>query len=318
MSITIVSGHSNPATPAPLNHRAYAQRHGYAYVFDATPYPLETVWDQKLLAILQVMKDPETEWIFWIDDDAIFTQLDVPLTQLRGKDVDAPWGPAADTDRRDIPLLERPESFHVCRSPVNPFGEWSAINAGLMIIRNTATMRDFIATILHTPMESVAAWWDPEVNGNLYADDGDQERMQYLIATRGLAEQVGLHDPLAFNSRTYHLAERLDELFVCHLANYRDKVQGYRELRERFGLSEYLLPPDELDHELYRHSMFFHRPALLPQCGADPASESESEPAPTTRPLPPLTSRGARIVGDLEWQGRRLARWTITRLRGGG
>ena len=307
--ITVVSAHSDPRLPAPLNHQVYCRRHGYQYFFDATPYPLTTVWDQKLLAMERALADRDCDWVFWIDDDAFFAQLDVPLTAVRGRDVDAPWGPAADDDRRDLALVERPELIHVCRSPVNPVGKWSAINAGLLLLRNHETVRDLLRSIRSTPMDVVKQWWRPEVNGNLYADDGDQERMQYLICTRGWGPLVALHDPLAFNARPYHIADRVDEVFVCHLANFRDKVAGVAAMRERFGLDEFLLPPGALaDLAPYRHSMFV-------RMTEPPPVVEPGDQATGVEPVPEPSGDDVRARSSLLAQARRRAAGLRDRLR---
>lgn len=82
----IISGSSRLRFNSRLNHAGFAHLHNYRYVFDSTPRPLESVYDHKLLAILDLPVDGD-RW-FWIDDDAFFTQFSRPLEAI-GLDFDA-------------------------------------------------------------------------------------------------------------------------------------------------------------------------------------------------------------------------------------
>lgn len=77
MAVLILSSHSDPRQPAPVNHQCYAARHGYGYLFDATPDHLASPCDQKLRAVsnaLGLLRDDDV--LVWIDDDAYTMQLD--------------------------------------------------------------------------------------------------------------------------------------------------------------------------------------------------------------------------------------------------
>ena len=50
--ILILSSHNRPSLSSPVNHQRYAQRHGHGDLFDATPYPLTSPYDQKLWSII--------------------------------------------------------------------------------------------------------------------------------------------------------------------------------------------------------------------------------------------------------------------------
>jgi len=268
--ITVVSGHTNPHLGLPINHDVYCRRHGYTYLYDVNPRPLKLVFDHKIHAILRALDDPRTDWVLWIDDDAFFAQLDTPLTDIKGQDVEAPWGGGCQPEDQKRPLVERPELAHFSRSPVNPQGMWSAINSGIMWLRRDPAIIDLMEEVLETDIDQVRAWWNPDTNGNLFVDDGDQERIQYLLVQKNWGARAALHDPLVFNSRPYHLKDRVDELFICHLASARDKVQGVAEIRQRFGLDEFGLPPGALDDPAsYRFSLFasmIPKRTMMPDC----------------------------------------------------
>lgn len=82
MAVHILSSHTHPRLASPVNHQCYAGRHGYGYLFDVTPYPVASPYDQKLHAILRALDGmPDDDVLVWIDDDAYFMQLDRPLDE---------------------------------------------------------------------------------------------------------------------------------------------------------------------------------------------------------------------------------------------
>lgn len=103
MNILILSGADYLRFPTMFNQKAYADRHGYRYRFDISPYAnRENLYFHKLDAISDALQD--TDWLFWIDDDAAFTQL-----EKRFED--------------QVPELKDPSLCAIfCASPINPLG----------------------------------------------------------------------------------------------------------------------------------------------------------------------------------------------------
>src|SRR5829696_2931709 len=63
-----------------VNHRAYADRHGYSYIYNfQSEEPLKK-YMHKVATILRYMD--LFDWVFWIDDDAFFTDFSSPLDGL--------------------------------------------------------------------------------------------------------------------------------------------------------------------------------------------------------------------------------------------
>ena len=78
--VLVLSGHTRPGSPAPINHRVYCDRHGYAYAFDSTPYNIASVYDHKLRAVIANLK--RAAWIAWFDDDAYFMNHAIELARF--------------------------------------------------------------------------------------------------------------------------------------------------------------------------------------------------------------------------------------------
>ena len=218
-SLLILSAGTRIRTPAPLNHRIYADRLGVDYLFDATPGPLPTALDQKLAAVLRAL--PLREWVFWIDDDAFFTSLDVDIRSFADDDAD----------------------LVVCSSPVNPEGGWTFVSFGQFLIRRTPAMLGLLAEVAATDLDEVKGWWDPERYGIF--TNTDQDALVYQLA-RDDAPWAGRWRRLewqSFNSRPYHYERSLDEHFLCHFVVpwEHSKMALVREFAERLGTTTALV-----------------------------------------------------------------------------
>lgn len=231
----VLSTNTVPQISAPVNHARYCERHGYDYLFDATPYPLKTPFDQKLTCVLKSLKRFSSEWLFWIDDDAYFMQMDRPLDQF----VEVP---------DDVFMV-------ICASPVTAGDGWSAINSGLFFLRNCEASADFIQSALDVNHKDVEQWWDKDVYGNGYRAGGDQLRLFYIMEKRQLiGNKVSVVEATSFNARPYHFVKDFDDQFICHLANTEDKLAELKKMQARFNLNKYLLANDSADE--FRWSVF--------------------------------------------------------------
>ncbi|MDX6806964.1 putative nucleotide-diphospho-sugar transferase [Terrihabitans rhizophilus] len=227
-SVLVLSSHTKPGSPAAINHAVYCERHGYDYLFDATPYRLLSPFDQKTMAAIGVLKRSRAEWVFWVDDDAFFMD--------HSKTLEAIIEGAGSAD------------FIFCRSPVNLKGQWSYINAGLYFVRNTPRAIEVLEDVLSADGKAVRDWWDADRFGMYTTLNSDQEAFVYVLERRGMlnTSAVAILDHLAFNARPYHFTKRHDENFICHLASHTDKYVPWADMRSRFGLDRYLLPQGAL------------------------------------------------------------------------
>jgi hypothetical protein len=225
VSLLILSAATRVRTPAPLNHRAYADRLGVDYVFDMTPGPLPTALDQKLAAVRRVL--PLYEWVFWIDDDAFFTNLDVDIRSFADDDAD----------------------LILCASPVNPEGGWTFVSFGQFLIRRTPAMLDLLETVAATDLDAVKEWWEPERYGIF--TNTDQDALVYNL-TRDDVPWAGRWRRLewqAFNSRPYHYQRSLDEHALCHFVvpGALSKMDLVREFADRMGTTTALVDAAQLE-----------------------------------------------------------------------
>ena len=223
MRISIVSGTDRPILRSDVNHRRYAKLHGYEYKFDTSVYKdLATPHFRKIHSVKSVLND--CNWAFWLDDDAFFTNMAIPL----------------ETFLNDI---QENHFLVICKSPVNPKGGWTFLSAGQFFLKNDRRSQDFLDEVLATPVETVRAWWDASRYGIFTG--GDQDAIVYTLVTRNMLEDIKIYPYDAFNSRPYHYGSRLDEHFLVHFPGGRNKRDSVIEFGARFGVDETLINSDQ-------------------------------------------------------------------------
>jgi hypothetical protein len=227
MNITILSGSDCVRFPTMINQKAYADRHGYRYLFDITPRADRTsVYYHKLLAISDAL--PYTEWLFWIDDDAAFTQLEISFETL-------------------VPELKHDNlSAIFCASPVNPAGGWTLISSGNFFVRNDEAGRTLIDRALHTSLATIKPWWD-EVELGMFTC-GDQDALVYQIKTdRSTELRVAILEYERFNTRPYHF-EHAAQYFLVHFTHRPEttKQDQMTKFCSNFNLTSHFLSEQEL------------------------------------------------------------------------
>ncbi len=229
MRFLILSGSDHMRYPTMLNQKAYSDRHGYNYRFDLTPSRgVNNPFFHKVAKIADALAD--TDWLFWIDDDAVFTQLSQPLDRL-------------------VPELANPDVHAVfCRSPINLEGAWTHISSGNFFLRNSYIAHQIISRSKESLLPAVAQWWDEAVYGMFTG--GDQDVLTYVIENDYVLQQaVAILEFERFNTRPYHF-DRLEDHFLVHFTSQpgRSKLEQMKEFSKRFSLTEFLLTQDELGH----------------------------------------------------------------------
>jgi galactosyl transferase GMA12/MNN10 family len=207
---------------SPVNHRLYARQHGYRYIFDSTPRFDKRTYMRKLEAILEYLD--LFDWLFWIDDDAYFTDFSVPLERF---------------------IDMAPESdFIVCKSPSTK-ETFTRISSGQFLLRNTPVARRFIEDALATDLREVQKWWKSHLG---MFTKGDQDALVYLLETHATYASpfCSVVDHHHFNSRPFEFAELLNEHFLVHFTGQK-KLLDKAQFCQRLHCNEYLCPPDLID-----------------------------------------------------------------------
>lgn len=195
VQMKIISGSTHLRFNSRLNHACYAYLHDYTYVFDVTPRPLTSVYDHKLLSILNLPID--NEWCFWIDDDAFFTQFSCAMNDI---------GLEFDDDLLIFP-----------KSPINPLGDWTFLSSGNFFFKNCLAVHDFFKAALKADLSEIEQWWDADKFGMF--TNGDQDKIVWeLFHNSSILNKTKLVPFELFNTRPYHFQAASTENFLVHFA----------------------------------------------------------------------------------------------------
>jgi hypothetical protein len=208
--MNIISGSFPKRFNSNINHELYSKEHGYKYVFDNNNYNLESVYDHKLMSILSLPVD--NEWWMWVDDDAFFMQMNVPINNMPKNK-----------------LLVFP------KSPVNPEGGWTFISSGNFFFKNTEIVRDFFIEVLNTNINLVKEWWTDDLGMFTH---GDQDKIVYNLKQTLMLDYTKIVGWELFNARPYHFKES-EDYFLVHFATPGiSKKESIKKFQDRFGFKD--------------------------------------------------------------------------------
>lgn len=206
-----------------VNHRAYADRHGYHHIFNSGPEPDGRGYFHKIQTLQRYMG--LFDWVWWIDDDAYFTDFDKPLTG---------W------------IADHPDSdFIVCKSPSTK-KLFTEISSGQFLLKCTPLARRFLEKALRVDLAAVRSFWH---DGLGYFSNGDQDAFVYLLKTDPdfQGSFMARLDHNAFNNREFEFVARADEHFLVHFTGAPEvKVATKRNFCERLGCNKYIVPGEIL------------------------------------------------------------------------
>ncbi|MEX0671138.1 MAG: hypothetical protein WD060_11845 [Pirellulales bacterium] len=218
MKLGILSGHyPGVRFNSQINHKCYADCHGYHSIFNGSPERDRRRYFSKIETILRYLA--LFDWIFWIDDDAYFTDFRIPLTRF------------IDT----APTAE----FVICKSPSTKT-LFTKFSSGQFFLKNTPRAHDFLRAVLAVDLAVVKAAWRDELG---YFTRGDQDAMVHLVETepRFAGEFCRILDHDCFNNRDFEYLHAIDEHFLVHFTG-RTKRQSMQEFVERLGTNRFLTP----------------------------------------------------------------------------
>ena len=202
-----------------VNHEGYAMHHGYRYIDASFRGWKRNRYFRKLEMILRYL--PRFEWIFWLDDDAYFTNFRLPLTSF----------------------LEnvQTENFVVCKSPSTK-SVFTKFSSGQFFIRNTKLSLLFLQKALRTNLDDVRKTFWASEHGMF--TEGDQDALVYLTERYPMFSDgfMLLLDHNAFNNRPFEYLVSPDEHFLVHFTG-KQKTRDKDEMCARLKLNRYLTPP---------------------------------------------------------------------------
>lgn len=223
MKICIVTGGTHRRFKTHRNHEIYAQKHSYDLRVDYGSYPhLQNATFFKVSAVAAAL--PHYDWIFWLDDDALFTDFEKKL-------------------ERFIRVLNKDNILGIGKSPVNPEGLWTYLNSGAFFLRNCPRAFELLRMIQEMPFHKVQAWWNSRRCG-MSVPHSEQDALTYILLEHYREQDVRYFDSRDFNARPYHYRQSPTDHFIVHFAG---GTKGAKELAiadfaRRLRLNKSLLP----------------------------------------------------------------------------
>jgi hypothetical protein len=208
--MNIISGSFPKRFSSDINHRHYAEQHGYKYIFDDNKYDIQSVFDHKQKSILSLPID--NEWWMWIDDDAFFMQVEVAIGAMP-----------------DDKLFVFP------KSPVNPEGGWTFISSGNFFFKNTKEVHNFFIMVLNTDIDLVKDWWTDDLGMFTH---GDQDKIVYNLKETPMLNYTEIVGWELFNARPYHFKESNDYFLVHFATPGISKEDSIDDFQNRFGFKD--------------------------------------------------------------------------------
>lgn len=196
--VCIISGRY-PATTydSAVNHKIYAETHGYRYIHCNWPTKWKNRYLNKIEYLLHYMD--LFDYVIWIDDDAFFFDFDKDIMDY------APEGE---------------QILSICKSP--DFKELKTyLSSGQFILKCNEKSKSLLQQMLELTHETVKAWWTEDLG---YYTNGDQDLLVYLLRTEEAFKQAyTLHNYKCFNSRFQNLEQV--EVHLPLILHFTGKVE---------------------------------------------------------------------------------------------
>ena len=214
--IGVVSGRY-PATEfeAFINHIAYCEQHGYTYIYANWPTGERNRYLNKMGYVRAYHH--LFDYLFWIDDDAFFIDLDQDLESFLPKSGDF---------------------LSICGSPTHKRIH-TFVSSGQFMLRCDETGRAFIDAVMQTDLNEVRRWWSESLG---YFTGGDQDSMVYLLKTDSRFSRFERYSYKAFNSRVEDLFAG-ERVFILHFTGTMPvKRRSYERVQRHLNRGPSLLP----------------------------------------------------------------------------
>lgn len=186
-------------------NRAYAKRHGYAFVvFKQRLTKRDAQWD-KVAFVDKVLNSGKYHYVFWIDSDAYFN---LQLKRLE-----------------DVIEIDPAIDLYICDDLVNSNAK-CLVNTGTFLLRNSSWSRNFMRK-----------WWNhphsKEFSNKLFHEQTVLDKM--IKSDPKLKTHIRIYPAEQFNSIIYMDLKKIDCNFIVHLMS---RPAGLREQKMREYLEE--------------------------------------------------------------------------------
>jgi hypothetical protein len=198
----------------------YCRIHGYDIFYNnALLHPkMFAYWAKYPVVKAAMMAHPEAEWIWWVDSDALFTDMEFKLPLERYKD-------------HNLVVHGWPHLIHEKRS-------WTGLNAGVFLIRNCQWSLDFMeAWAGMGPQSPDYEEWGKILRSTFkdkfFPESDDQTGLAYLIAIEKdkWANKIYLEGEYYFEGYW----EEIRDTFYNISKKYDEIEIGVSKLRRRHG-----------------------------------------------------------------------------------
>ncbi|KAK1648836.1 hypothetical protein QYE76_066641 [Lolium multiflorum] len=209
------------------NKLDYCRLHGVELFYNtALLHPeMKAYWAKIPNVRATMLAHPEAEWIWWLDADAVLTDMDFSLPLHRYRD-------------HNLILYGWEREVYDARS-------WLGLNAGVFLIRNCQWSLDFMdAWARMGPASPEYADWGKLIGEalNIKADNGsdDQAALVYLLLKNRnkWGAKTYLHNDYYFQGYWAEIVDQLDDIAARYLAAER-RAPGAAALRRRHSEGEH-------------------------------------------------------------------------------
>lgn len=221
--IAVLSGrYPQTSFASGINHKAYCRKNNYCYINASWPTGAQNPYYNKLNYIKEYYN--YFDYIFWIDDDAFFIDMDFSIEDL----------------------IEDDKFFVACKSPSNKT-LFTFLSSGQFLLRCDEVGKSFIDKVSNTDLQAVKLWWDSDRYG--FFSNGDQDAMVYhLITNDNFKKRYSLYEHNHFNSRIKDLKLDINSVVLLHFTGtLKIKKKHYREAQAILGYGPELVSNLELE-----------------------------------------------------------------------
>ncbi|KAK7309143.1 hypothetical protein RJT34_05649 [Clitoria ternatea] len=196
----------------------YSRIHGYDIFYNnALLHPkMFTYWAKYPVVRAAMMAHPEAEWIWWVDSDALFTDMEFKLPLERYKE-------------HNLVVHGWAHLIHEKRS-------WTGLNAGVFLIRNCQWSLDFMEEWASMgPQTANYEKWGETLRSTFkdkfFPESDDQTGLAYLIAMEKgkWADRIYLESEYYFEGYWEEIVGRLENIS----RRYEEVEGGVKSLRRR-------------------------------------------------------------------------------------